>query len=243
MQVVLDAQPEVVADPMGTCWIKLPGQSQCVRLHSRQVEDWISGLAWDGLGELVPSSMIQQVLRVLRSKARQATPTDLRDSEAWQILLQEPCLQVLQEFVHRQKSNPHECTSSEFYKQLSALADEQLLSRGGRDWPKSPAALTRKLKAFESTLRALGIEFFADHTFEGSVITLRVDCPARPDESVVMPSGNASAPTSLVAKHIDANDETEPQSNVLGILRSLLPKQENTNVDSSTNRKVAPIEI
>ena len=237
MQTVLNTQPIVVVDPAGNCWITLPGQSRSVRLNSCQVEDWISGLAWDVLGELVPANVIQRILRVLRTKSREATPTDLQDLEAWQILLQEPCLQVLQEFLDRQQHGQHECQSCEFYKKLSALADELQLSRSGRHWPKSAAALTRKFNAFESTLRALGIEFDAHHESKGSRVTLRTLRRDSADDTVVTSSHNPSVPMPFVSNHFDANDTTQSSPEGQNILQQLLEIKENRNGNCSPPKR------
>jgi len=229
MQIVLNAGPEVFIDPMGTCLIRLPGQQECVRLSSRRVEDWISGLAWDQAGELVPASAIQQICRVLRSKALQTSPSDLQDMEAWQILLQEPCLQVLQEFLDRQQHGQHECQSGEFYKKLSVLADELQLTRRGRHWPKSAAALTRKFNAYASTLRAVGIEFDAQHRSMGSRVTLRTLPSEATDDTVVTPSPNSSVPRPVHSRHFDESDKKQSSSVGQNVLQRLLEIKENRN--------------
>ncbi len=169
-------------------------------------EGWLYKFVLAETGLLLHRQEVNRLLRLLSGYARENTLDRITDGELTRVLLTEPVVAVVYEFMSASTKNPLEERGQDLWKTLYAYAEEhRLLVLGRRHFPRGPQVFSRVLKKKDvvEPLKRLGIEFEIIRNNGCHIKLRRLDAPS--DEA----SAQSSAPKSPDDQSLQRTDARE----------------------------------
>jgi len=156
-------------DPLGTPCVRLPNDPTRKRwpVVSEYFERWIAHSYEEQTSDILPGTIIKQVIRVLAGEAAQKPMEKGDKHDIWQTFDGEPVLQALIAFM-----DGHEELWEERTRHLLALLKERAHEAGiwtdSPKWPKATQVLSAKLNRYSDLLKQIGLRCEVTHMRNGS---------------------------------------------------------------------------
>lgn len=173
-------------------------------LFDPSVKHWLADFAWEKELGLLRARELDRILSVLAGRAMATTTARVDDPSLLRVILAEPVVHVVLEFVNGQQSLRIEEMMQPLWNKLKEFAKERgLLQIGRKRFPGGANVLSRQLSHFAPIFEQLGIQLELVRR-NGCRITL-----TRLDDSAVEPSAEPSADNSCPTRDLSPEDDRE----------------------------------